>query len=126
MPVFNMAYAMESSNNDISYEEVIRNIDYDKIENSSEQESRFASVVLKLFLKIPKKIRTSKNLYVNLTKFKTKSGNKLIDKKTGWWIEKDRSNKPHGGSAYKIFDPNKKGSNKRHATLDKDGKVLRK
>ena len=48
---------------------------------------------------------------------------KLKNKKTGWYIEKDRAgSNSHGGSAYKLF--NNKG--KREATLDKNGKVLRK
>lgn len=78
-PMFNSVHAMEISNNEISYEEVIKNIDYEEIENSSEQQSRFASLILKLFSKIHKKLRLSKELHVNLTKFNSKNGKKLIE-----------------------------------------------
>lgn len=109
-------------NNDLSYEEVVNNIDYNNIKNYNEKQSRgIISAISKIFKAIPKKIKTDIEPFVDLTKFTNKKEkNKLFNNKTGWWIEKDTAG--HGGGAYKLFDGNTK---KRHATLDKDGKVLR-
>ena len=61
---------------------------------------------------------------VDLDKFDNKvSGRNAYKEKGGWEIEKDRAgSNSHGGSAWKLKD--KKG--KRKATLDKNGKILRK
>ncbi|MEG2251205.1 MAG: hypothetical protein RR904_06240 [Bacilli bacterium] len=112
-------YLME--NDDISYEEVISNIDYDAI---NKERGIISSVVKKLFKSIPKKLKTNKEPIVDLKKFTNKNGRKLVDPKTGWWIEKDNAGSNSHSSDYKLNDPNKKGST-RHSTLNKDGKVLR-
>ncbi|MBJ8024997.1 hypothetical protein [Bacillus cereus] len=59
---------------------------------------------------------------INISKFTTKVAGKLKDPKSGWTIQRDRGNNPHGGSFWKLFDK----SGKRIATLDKNGKILRK
>ncbi|MCH8613724.1 hypothetical protein [Arsenicicoccus dermatophilus] len=46
-----------------------------------------------------------------------------LDEKGGrpWQVSKERSGRPHGGSAWKLYHP----KNLRVATLDIDGRVLR-
>ncbi|PPA93338.1 hypothetical protein C4A77_19085 [Brevibacillus laterosporus] len=48
-------------------------------------------------------------------------GREYREPKTGWTIDKNKGNRPHGGSAWKL--KNYKG--KRVVTLDKKGKILR-
>ena len=98
-------------------------MDYEEIDCSSNARFSIPNVVLSIMKIIPKILKYGDRA-VDLAKFTIKVGKtKLKNKKTGWYIEKDRAgSNSHGGSAYKLF--NNKG--KREATLDKNGKVLRK
>ncbi|WJQ80616.1 hypothetical protein [Brevibacillus brevis] len=71
---------------------------------------------------IPKRLLNDKGDGVDLGQFdKRIDGKTRENEKTGWSIQKDRGNKPHGGSAWKLRDS--KGNRK--ATLDDTGKILR-
>jgi hypothetical protein len=127
-PIFNTVYAMDELQynelcEEISYSEIIKNIDYEEIDFSSNARFSIPNVVLSIMKIIPKILKYGDRA-VDLAKFTIKVGKtKLKNKKTGWYIEKDRAgSNSHGGSAYKLF--NNKGE--REATLDKNGKVLRK
>ncbi|WP_156990124.1 hypothetical protein, partial [Caproicibacter fermentans] len=72
---------------------------------------------------IPSRLRSGNS--VDLGKFNQKVSGKSVKykEKGGWTIEKDRAgDNSHGGSEWKLKNP----SGERKATLDKDGKVLRK
>ncbi|MBE3551035.1 MAG: hypothetical protein IMX03_07420 [Brockia lithotrophica] len=69
--------------------------------------------------KIPKRLLKNGNT-VDLSKFNQKIKVKVAYKENGgWYIEKDESG--HGGSKWKLKDP----KNKRVASLDENGKILR-
>lgn len=71
---------------------------------------------------IPKRLLNDAGDGVDLGQFdKRVDGNTRENEKNGWSIQKDRGNKPHGGSAWKHRD----SKGKRKATLDDTGKILR-
>ncbi|MPQ45192.1 hypothetical protein [Clostridium tarantellae] len=107
---------------EISIEEVLFNMNENLLEETLPNKERISyAALLKIASKIPAILKKA-DIVVDLKKFTNKFNSlSLKNNKTGWFIQKDRGNNTHGGSAYKLFD--KKGFRK--ATLDKNGKILR-